>query len=470
MARAPVFLIAQLCPPGRPFPRRCSWRLADIPFALNAMRALITYPGNFSDARQAALAFHERGALAAFVTGVVLDESNFIRQVSRACGLAALDECLRREFGRRTVPEIPRGRIVCYPWLESLRTVLARYAKNPILADVAWDAMSHRFDRTVARRHLGEVDLVYAYEYTARATFQRARDRGIACILGTPSLDSMEFENIKNHEESKFPDLKTKYDTYFARRLTTRYARRRAEIGLADLVIANSELTRCSHIRAGTDPKKIVAVPLAAPPPIEAIEPRHCSYDNPLSVIWAGTVSLRKGAHYLFDSWRALRAGNKARVQLYGKVVLPERVLRPLPEGLELLGSVPQQRLWAAYDQADVLVFPTLSDGFGAVVLEAFSRGVPVITTPNAGASQFVKHGKNGIIVQPADAAALTEALSWCLDNRETVYQMRFAALETARRWQWRDHRRMLIDKVAERLNAAGYAFGLRPLGSGVSA
>jgi len=434
------------------------------------MRALVSYPGNLCDARQAALAFHERGALATFVTGLVLDEDSFIRDVSRAFGLAALDERLRREFGRRAVPEIPRDQVICYPWLEGLRTLFARYSKNPILADLAWDAMSFKFDRTVARRHLDGVDLVYAYEYTARATFERAKDRGCACILGVPSLDSLEFENIKNREKSQFPDLKTKYDTYFSRRFKIRYARRRAETALADLIIANSELTRCSHIRAGADPNKVVVVPAAAPPPIEAIEPRHSSHDKSLVVIWAGTVSVRKGAHYLFNSWRALRAGKKARVQVYGQVALPEQVLRPLPEGLELLGSVPQQQLWAAYDQADILVFPTLSDGFGGVVLEAFSRGVPVITTPSAGASQFVEHGKNGIIVQPADAAALTQALSWCLDNREALYQMRFAALETARHWQWHDHRRMLIDKVAEKLKVASCAFGPWLQASGVSA
>src|SRR5205807_1893133 len=107
---------------------------------------------------------------------------------------------------------------------------------------------------------------------------------------------------------------------------------------------------------------------------------------------------------------------------------------------LAIMGSVPQVELFAAFERSDVLVFPTLADGFGMVVTEAFSRGLPVITTDQAGASDLVEHGRNGLIIPAGDSAALVEALQWCLDNRKPLYQMRSYALETARRWQWPDY------------------------------
>jgi glycosyltransferase involved in cell wall biosynthesis len=97
------------------------------------------------------------------------------------------------------------------------------------------------------------------------------------------------------------------------------------------------------------------------------------------------------------------------------------------------------------------------------VVTEAFSRGLPVITTDKAGASDLIEHGWNGLIIPAADSAALVDALRWCLDNREALYQMRFHALETARRWQWLDYRRMLIAKITEGLGRAGYAAAFGP-------
>jgi glycosyltransferase involved in cell wall biosynthesis len=104
------------------------------------------------------------------------------------------------------------------------------------------------------------------------------------------------------------------------------------------------------------------------------------------------------------------------------------------------------------------------------VVTEAFARGLPVITTDQAGASDLVRHGENGLIVPAGDPVALRDALHWCLDNRLRVYEMRFAALETAKRWQWTDYRRKFIEEVSAGLRRAGYrpAFTKMPLAPSV--
>ena len=421
------------------------------------MRGLVSYPGNFMDAQQAARAFHEQGVLAAFVTGLVLDDKHVLRRLS-ALGLpASVSRRVTKELRRRAITEVPPDLIISYPWLETLRAMLARFAKNPIGADMAWDLLAHKFDRTVARRHLAGIHMVYAFEYTARNTFEHAKDEGIARILGMPSIDSSEFEDIKNREESRFPELRTRHHDYFARRFDKRYERRRAEIALADIIIANSEETRRSHVRAGADAARVVTVPLAAPPPIEEVVKPVSDLVEPLSVIWAGGFKLGKGAHYFVDAWRVLRAGSRARACVYGTIELPDRVLRPLPAGLHLMGPVLQEDLFAAFERADVLIFPTLADGFGMVVTEAFSRGLPVITTDKAGASDMVEHKRNGFIIPATDSNAITDTLHWCLDNREALYEMRFAALQTAREWQWPDYRRKLITKITEGLRRSGY-------------
>lgn len=416
------------------------------------MRVVVSYPGNFMDAQQAARAFNERGALAAYVTGLAFSEDR-ISRLGKYLG-----QRVSKELRRRAITQIPPEMVASYPRLDMLRTALSRWVKNPTYADMIWDVMSHRFDQAVGRRHLDGIQAVYGFEYTARYTFEQAKRRAVAKILALPSIDNKEFEDIKNREESRFPELRSRQHSYFAERFAQRYERRRAEIALADVIVANSEVTRLSHIRAGADPKKIVAVPLAAPPCPRAITKPATDVERPLSVVWAGNVTIGKGAHYFLDAWRALGAGKGARAEVYGTIGLPERFLRPLPQGIELMGSVPQLNLFAAFEKADVLAFPTLADGFGLVVTEAFSRGLPVITTDQAGASELVEHGRNGLIIPAADSAALAKALQWCLDNRRALYQMRFQAVETARRWQWRDYRRLLIAKLTEGLRRAGYA------------
>ena len=177
-----------------------------------------------------------------------------------------------------------------------------------------------------------------------------------------------------------------------------------------------------------------------------------------LKVLWAGSFSLRKGAHYFLEAWRLLAPGRNARADIYGALQLPNSALDAVSDGLAFHSSVPRGDLFPAFESADVLVFPTLSDGFGMVVMEAFAHGLPVITTDQAGAVDFVQHGVNGLVVPARDSNALRDALQWCLDNRARLHEMRLAALETAKRWQWADYRQALISGIAAALRRRGYS------------
>jgi glycosyltransferase involved in cell wall biosynthesis len=173
--------------------------------------------------------------------------------------------------------------------------------------------------------------------------------------------------------------------------------------------------------------------------------------------------SLGKGA-LLVEAWRLLRAGDNAQLHVYGQPQLSARLRASAAEGLVFHGSVPKPVLFDAYRSADVLVFPTLSDGFGMVVAEAMAHGLPVITTHQAGAADLVSPD-NGLVVPAADAQALAHALRWCLDNRDRLHAMRLHALETARCRQWPDFRRDLIAALEKGLRRAGY----RPAFSGLA-
>ena len=104
------------------------------------------------------------------------------------------------------------------------------------------------------------------------------------------------------------------------------------------------------------------------------------------------------------------------------------------------------------YGLADALVFPTLGDGFGMVATEAWSRGLPVITTDCAGAADLLRPGGNGLLIRAGSAGEIAGALTWCLEHRAELAAMRDESLATAARWQWSDYRRAL----ARELRTAG--------------
>jgi glycosyltransferase involved in cell wall biosynthesis len=259
-----------------------------------------------------------------------------------------------------------------------------------------------------------------------------------------PAPEPRFVQNLLNREISEFDELNTAYHDHTEAREEARTARRRAEWRAADIVIANSEFTKRTYVDAGLDGAKIRVVPYGAPPAISVDRALTLPRSNkPLQLLWAGTFGIRKGAHYLLAAWRRHNFGAHAQLTIHGTVTLPDRLLLPLPPGIILGGSIPRAKLLDVYRQSDALIFPTLCDGFGLVVTEAFSCGLPVITTTAAGAADLVRSGENGLLVPAGDSNALAAAITWSLDHREELHAMREAALATAAGWQWADYRRL---------------------------
>lgn len=412
-------------------------------------------------AQNAALALYERGALEAFVTTF-----RYRRDGAFAKGLACLPGELPKraaaQLERRLVDRVPAEFVHSYPFWEIIRTAAAKANASPVIVDRIWDRMSHNFDALVAGRYVPRVEVVQSFEYTALESFRRAKQLGVVRALHLPSLDSRQSEEIQRREKREWPELRSEYDAYFDSKFARRYARRQEEIALADVIIANSSLTARSHIAAGADPAKVHVAMLGAPPPIGEAMIGSGSRHGPLRFIWAGNFRLAKGAHYLLQAWRLLGAGPHAVLDVYGSVQVPARMLESCSDNIVFHGSVPRATLHAAFRAADVLVFSTLSDGFGAVVAEAFANALPVIVTDQAGAADLVTP-ENGLIIPAADATALADALKWCLDNRERLEAMRFAALAAARQRQWSDFRRDLIAALDTGLRRAGDISHLAP-------
>jgi glycosyltransferase involved in cell wall biosynthesis len=339
-----------------------------------------------------------------------------------------------------------------------ITSLLRKIKADPRLVDAVWERGILSFDRGVARRGLASVTGIYSYEYSALASFQEAHRRGLARIYEVPSPEHDFVEGLIQCEIERFPELDDGKRRYFRRRQNRRTERRHQEWALADLIIVNSTVTRDSYATAGLDVGKVRIVPLGAPRVSRAGMKADKGVDGPLRVLWAGTFDIRKGAHYLLAAWRKLALGPKASLQIFGANNLPRRLFADLVASIEFSPTIPRAALFERYRAADVLVFPTLCDGFGMVVTEAFAQGLPVITTTRAGAADLVRHGENGLIVPPGDSEALARALEWCLTHRAELKAMRRAARETAASWQWDDFRCALARNVIAGIRKAGYS------------
>jgi glycosyltransferase involved in cell wall biosynthesis len=406
--------------------------------------------------QQVARSLDEAGQLERFVT-TVCDEPNRFRQrtLCATARLARFD--LAEQLRRRAVTEIPADKVESHPWGELLRLLAGRFDRDGRATDFVWERAEKGFDRRVARKLHRGLTGVYGFEYGSLATFQRARQLGLRVAYEVPAAEAHFVQAVIAEEMKRFPALRTAYHAHTSAREDERTRRRGAEWDSADLVLVNSNFTRSTYANAGFDCSKVRVTPLGAPEPVPADQAATGGRTgHPLNLLWAGKFSFLKGAHYVLEAWRSGHFGRHARLNVFGHVSLPDEIMRPLPDGIVFHGAVARSRLFEEYQQCDALLFPTLCDGFGMVATEAWSRGLPVITTARAGASDLLQPGRNGLLIPHGDTTAIATAITWCLEHREELRAMRTPAHATAARWQWSDYRQ----RHAAHLRAAGFFGG----------
>lgn len=383
--------------------------------------------------REVVKAFIETGSETRFLTTLTPDSAGIASRILRTF----------RAGGTRSLPGIPRESVECYPWREAMRLSLGRARLGDRVNDHIFHWARDGFDAWVARQLSTRDRLVYAHETECLLTFKRARAHGVRTVYDLPSPEHDHVENLLWQESELFPELRTTARLRFRALQAERTARRHAEFQLADVAVANSNYTRDTWAAAGLDGRKIVVVPYGAPPTDQSGLDGGSRGQGPLRLIWAGTFSVRKGAHYLLEAWRQWSAAKHATLDVFGSVSLPSSVARDV-SGIRFHGPIPRDRLLKEYLRADALIFPTLCDGFGMVVNEALSRGLPVITTRRAGAADLIRDGENGRLIEHGSSAAILEVLEWCASNRDALRALRPSALSSAESWQWPHYRAAL--------------------------
>ena len=99
-----------------------------------------------------------------------------------------------------------------------------------------------------------------------------------------------------------------------------------------------------------------------------------------------------------------------------------------------------------------MLVFPSLFEGFGLVVTEALSQGLPVITTSHTCGPDVLTEGQDGFIVPIRDPQAIAEKLELLHRDRERLRAMSEAARKKAETLTWESYRQGVVAVVRETL------------------
>jgi len=402
---------------------------------------LLSHPTGNEFVRHAARAFADSSMLGEFHTGVSWNPDGWMH------GL--LPARLRAELGRRSYAPEVRPFVKNHPLREAGRLLsqtfgwksLTRHETGPC----SIDGVFRDLDRRVARRlhRVGGFSALYAYEDGAAFAFAAARAEGVKTVYDLPIGYWRAGQKVFKDEAEREPrwacTLTGTLDS------AAKLERKDEELRLADAIVVASSFTKSTLAQMPGLSAPVHVVPYGAPPVAEDVRP--ASKNGPLRVMFAGSLTQRKGVSYFLKACELMRGA--VEVTIVGRKPTDQCV--PLEAALKkhrYIVSVPHHEMLSEMARQDVLVFPSLFEGFGLVILEAMAQGVPVITTEATAGPEVITEGEDGFIVPIRDAFAIAAHLDRLSLDRELLRAMSVAAHAKAARLGWEHYRRGLVSAV----------------------
>lgn len=273
-----------------------------------------------------------------------------------------------------------------------------------------------------AKTILGAGDVVLGYTAANLEQLKLAKARG-ARGLHVQVDTGLEWYQTRQAEQQAYPEVEDEAEMPDG----SFFDRVRAEWAEAEQVIVHSEHSKRALVHQGVAEDRC----FVAPPSFEPIpggRVRERKRGQPLRVLFVGYHCLTKGYHYFVQAAKTAPAGMEFHSA--GRSMLKEAYQAEAAKHVRMHGHLPQASVFKLMVDSDILVFPTLSDGFGLVQLEAMSLGLPVISTQQCG--DVVREGIDGFRIQARDAQGINASLSALMDGPDRLSSMSHAAMRRA--------------------------------------
>lgn len=411
------------------------------------MKTIFSHPTGNANVRAAAYGLYEAEALEMFVTSIASFQGSVLDGLG---AVSPFSEIRRRRFDIE-LKNLTRA----WPWREAGRllslklgvTGLVKHESGPFCIDAVYKSIDNRVASYLKNTRGKGVEAVYTYEDGAEYTFQEAKKHNICCIYDLPigywrmAKRLLEEECILNPVWA--PTITGFLDS------DTKLARKDEELRLADRIFVGSQFTANTLKEFPGVLAPVEVIPYGFPPVAMKRDFPSISGRRPLKLLFVGGLSQRKGIAYLFAAVEAL--GRHVELTVVGRKVNNDCLaLDAALAKHRWIPSLPHADILSLMQEHDVLVFPSLFEGFGLVITEAMSQGTPVITTDRTAGPDLIVHGENGWLVEAGSTQALKKSIESLLQNPEQIAEVGKAALDTAGRRPWKVYGRELAEAISQ--------------------
>lgn len=412
------------------------------------MKVLMSHPTGNQNVRAAVIGLANEGLVESFNTTIASFPDDWMDQLSK---LESFSDLSRRRYDTR-IQSVTRA----WPWLEVARLIamktgiksLTRHECGPFSIDAVYRNLDQRVANQLMKKR--ERCAVYAYEDGAYSTFKTGREIGMTCLYDLPIGYWRSGIRILSEEKEKWPAWANTMPGLH--NSNEKLQRKDQELAMADQIMVASSFTARTLQEYPGELAPIHIIPYGFPPAMKDVVETKRNTNGPLRILFVGGLSQRKGLAYLFAAAR--KFSRHICLTLIGKK--PLKTCRALETELRHHTWIPglaHQEILAAMRSHDVLVFPTLFEGFGLVITEAMSQGTPVITTDRTAGPDFINHGRNGWLVEAGSTDALEKSFDELLTRPALMKDVGREALLTARSRPWEVYGEELANTIKSILN-----------------
>lgn len=404
----------------------------------NRYKVLIAHPAQQHSFRTA-VALKNSGNLFKYIT-TVYDKENSITSFAKKF---LKGDNLKRANTRKSEELCDNDVIQYCEFSALLLLLLQRIDKSKVLYNILDNIIVYRFNKKVAKYAIkNDVDIIIMYDTLCYKSFEiiKKKNPSIKRVIDMSAPNFVYMDKIFREDISK----NGKYSNILNKEIeSSRYKKilknSLKEIKLANYFLVASSFSKISLEYSGIKKDTIFKCAYGIDTNLYKYKNRDIKESKKINCIFIGNVTQKKGVFYFFNAISKLDK-SKFSFKIIGAYDSSSEYYKDFKDICDFTGHITKDKLIKVCQEADVIVFPSLADGFGLSVLESLSCGVPAICSRNAGVSDLIVDGYNGFIIPYGDEKSIYDKLIWISENREDLKIMSKNARETAINQTWNNY------------------------------
>lgn len=157
---------------------------------------------------------------------------------------------------------------------------------------------------------------------------------------------------------------------------------------------------------------------------------------NKIVLLFVGRLSWEKNLKTFIEIYNELKLRSDISFVFAGDGPIKKQLQKAMPKGI-FLGKIDTLDLAKVFASCDIFVYPSFSETFGMVIIEAMASGLPIVAANDFGTLDIVTNNKYGFLCNPKDVQEFVQNILYLIENKDARAIMSKNVLQRAKEFSW---------------------------------